>query len=381
MLWAMYASAFVPGPESPSKGPRSEPLLGCITKRFVKRSTLLRVEKVVVTLLVGYALFDLLISDISRGQKTMPSSSADGGGVASHGCAFVRGVPVPATQAGIIHRLKTQTVEDCCVECANSPPPAHFYFDQTTSQCWCRGSEQELLVVGDGETDGTDDSHRGQAANFLSGEPSCCRALADARVANRTHYEDSFARTMDIGDLNDDGLMSEAEFAQFHVVADANHDGMLSRGEFRHWLNSAVGDDDQGEYGGTVTAALLLHVCAFQAVPLVGFGFLDNCIMIVAGDAIDNGIGRALRLSTMGAAGLGNLISDVAGLGLEDYVRLISDKIMSTPMLNHDQKSSPKVMTAQALGGILGISLGCLLGMAPLLLMGATKPSGQAASG
>jgi hypothetical protein len=66
---------------------------------------------------------------------------------------------------------------------------------------------------------------------------------------------------------------------------------------------------------------------------------------------------------------------------LEDYVRLISDKIMSTPMLNHDQKSSPKVMTAQALGGILGISLGCLLGMAPLLLMGATKASGQAASG
>ena len=85
--------------------------------------------------------------------------------------------------------------------------------------------------------------------------------------------------------------------------------------------------------------------------------------------------------TTMAAAGLGNLISDVAGLGLEDYVRLIADKIMRSPKLNREQKSSPKVMTAQALGGILGISLGCLLGMAPLLLVGNGKASGQASKG
>ncbi len=329
-----------------------------------------------VTLLVGYALFDLLIFDLSR--RGGENSAADGGGIPSHGCAFVRGVPVPVAGGPSIHRLKTQTVEDCCVECASSPQSAHFYFDHSKGQCWCRGSEQEASVSEQDEG-GKGGSRRGLAANILSGDPSCCRALADARVANSSYYEDSFARTMDIGDLNDDGLMSEAEFAQFHVVADANHDGMLTRGEFRHWLDSAVGDDDQGEYGGSVTAALLLHVCAFQAVPLIGFGFLDNCIMIVAGDAIDNGIGRTLRISTMAAAGLGNLISDVAGLGLEDYVRLVSDKIMHTPMLNHDQKSSPMVMTAQALGGILGISLGCLLGMAPLLV-GTAKASGHAAS-
>jgi hypothetical protein len=41
-----------------------------------------------------------------------------------------------------------------------------------------------------------------------------------------------------------------------------------------------------------------------------------------------------------------------------------------TPQLSREQKTSPRVMTAQALGGIAGISLGCLLGMAPLLLMG-----------
>ena len=375
----MYGSGFVPGPESPSKGVRSEPtLIVRVAKRCLKRTTLLRMEKLVVALLVGYALFDLLIFDLNR-SGTLPSGAGEGD-VAPHGCAFVRGVPVPVAGGPGIHRLKTQTVEDCCVVCANSPQSAHFFFDQTKGQCWCRDSDQGVMLSDEG-VDGAASSDRGGAANILSGEPSCCRALADARAANSTHYEDSFARTMDIGDLNDDGLMSETEFAQFHVVADANHDGMLTRGEFRHWLNSAVGDDDKGEYGGTVTTPLLLHVCAFQAVPLIGFGFLDNCIMIVAGDAIDSGIGRTLRISTMAAAGLGNTISDVAGLGLEDYVRLIADKIMRSPMLNHDQKSSPAVMTAQALGGILGISLGCLLGMAPLLLVGNGKASGQASNG
>ncbi|MFB1004520.1 MAG: hypothetical protein QMC70_10350, partial [Bacteroidia bacterium] len=72
-----------------------------------------------------------------------------------------------------------------------------------------------------------------------------------------------------------------------------------------------MGEDDLGD-SKEVTTGLLLHVAAVQSVPLIGFGFLDNCIMIVAGDAIDNGVGRALRISTMAAAGLGNLISDVA---------------------------------------------------------------------
>lgn len=372
----MYPGPFAQAVESPSKGSRgSTPLLWRITKRFAKRSTWHRVEKLVVTMLVAYALFDLLIFDLNR--QSAAQSIAHEGEHMPHGCAFVHGVPVPAAGGPGIHRLKTQTVEDCCVSCANSLQSAHFYFDQTKGQCWCRGSEQNADLSG--VQAGADGSYRGLDANILSGEPACCLALADARVANRSHYEDSFERTMDIGDLNNDGLMSETEFAQFHVVADRNHDGMLTRGEFRHWLDSAVGDDDQGEYGGTVTTALLLHVCAFQAVPLIGFGFLDNCIMIVAGDAIDSGIGKTLRISTMAAAGLGNLISDVAGLGLEDYVRLVSDKILDTPMLNHEQKLSPKVMTAQALGGILGISLGCVLGMAPLLV-GTGKSSAQASA-
>ncbi len=34
-------------------------------------------------------------------------------------------------------------------------------------------------------------------------------------------------------------------------------------------------------------------------VPMVGFGFLDNSIMIVSGDIIEESFGRMLMISTM----------------------------------------------------------------------------------
>ena len=47
---------------------------------------------------------------------------------------------------------------------------------------------------------------------------------------------------------------------------------------------------------------------------MVGFGFMDNLVMITAGDAIDSTFGVALGISTMAAAGFGQCISDVAGI-------------------------------------------------------------------
>ncbi|XP_061144472.1 transmembrane protein 65-like isoform X2 [Syngnathus typhle] len=63
------------------------------------------------------------------------------------------------------------------------------------------------------------------------------------------------------------------------------------------------------------TAAQLRYVLLHNALPFVGFGFLDNCIMIVAGTQIELSIGVILGISTMAAAALGNLVSDLAGLG------------------------------------------------------------------
>lgn len=57
-----------------------------------------------------------------------------------------------------------------------------------------------------------------------------------------------------------------------------------------------------------------------NGVPFIGFGFLDNFFMIIAGDYIESTIGVYMCMSTMAAAALGNTISDVLGLGLAQFV-------------------------------------------------------------
>jgi Zn-dependent membrane protease YugP len=59
-----------------------------------------------------------------------------------------------------------------------------------------------------------------------------------------------------------------------------------------------------------------LQLVLYEAMlPFIGFGFLDNFVMIIAGEYIDITIGTALGISTMAAAAFGNLISDLFGLG------------------------------------------------------------------
>jgi tRNA-specific adenosine deaminase 1 len=64
------------------------------------------------------------------------------------------------------------------------------------------------------------------------------------------------------------------------------------------------------------TIAELRALTIATAVPFLGFGFMDNFILIIAGDAIDTSLGVMLGLSTMCAAAIGNIISDVAGIML-----------------------------------------------------------------
>ncbi|CAL8356833.1 unnamed protein product [Arctogadus glacialis] len=52
------------------------------------------------------------------------------------------------------------------------------------------------------------------------------------------------------------------------------------------------------------TRAQLRYVLLHNAIPFVGFGFLDNAIMIVAGTQIELSIGVILGISTMAAVEL-----------------------------------------------------------------------------
>ena len=66
----------------------------------------------------------------------------------------------------------------------------------------------------------------------------------------------------------------------------------------------------------------LLTTAIASGIPFVGFGFCDNAIMLMAGERIEASLGVAFGITTLAAAGLGNLISDVVGLGLADTIEV-----------------------------------------------------------
>ncbi|KAM9546145.1 transmembrane protein 65-like [Salvelinus alpinus] len=116
------------------------------------------------------------------------------------------------------------------------------------------------------------------------------------------------------------------------------------------------------------TSAQLRYVLLHNAIPFVGFGFLDNAIMIVAGTQIELSIGVILGISTMAAAALGNLVSDLAGLGLAGYVEALACRCgLVGPDLNPKQADMWQTRVSTHSGKAIGVAIGCILGMFPLL--------------
>uniref|UniRef100_A0A8D0EMK9 Transmembrane protein 65 n=1 Tax=Strix occidentalis caurina TaxID=311401 RepID=A0A8D0EMK9_STROC len=98
----------------------------------------------------------------------------------------------------------------------------------------------------------------------------------------------------------------------------------------------------------------LKHVFFHNALPFVGFGFLDNAIMIAAV-----------------TAALGNLVSDLAGLGLAGYVEALASRLgLSIPDLTPKQADMWQTRLSAHLGKAIGVTIGCILGMFPLLFFG-----------
>ncbi|XP_072761173.1 uncharacterized protein [Anoplolepis gracilipes] len=111
----------------------------------------------------------------------------------------------------------------------------------------------------------------------------------------------------------------------------------------------------------------LMLVAIANAIPFVGFGFLDNFIMIVAGDQIELVLNRRFPISTMAAAALGNTVSDVIGIGSVHYVEMFAQKVgFKAPKLTLAQLNLPRTRIAANLGRVIGVTIGCLIGMTPI---------------
>ncbi|KAH8055744.1 hypothetical protein JL722_8092 [Aureococcus anophagefferens] len=101
--------------------------------------------------------------------------------------------------------------------------------------------------------------------------------------------------------------------------------------------------------------AQLWRLALNVGVPFVGFGFADNLIMILAGDAIDNDI-----------VGIG------AGDVIERYANVILGKSKSKP-LTTEQLTHRASRAVKGWASAVGISVGCVIGMFPLLFLGEKK--------
>jgi len=173
-------------------------------------------------------------------------------------------------------------------------------------------------------------------------------------------------------------ILKRDDLERIFREADENHDGMVSPLELSKWysrrfiakkdssddedLNKDVSCDDE-----VIERKQLARLAVQFSIPMIGFGFADNFIMICAGEFIDAKIGAALAISTMAAAGLGNLVSDVAGVGLSSIIERTADTMgLPKPNLTKNQKASRIVKLTTAASSASGIAVGCLFGMAPL---------------
>lgn len=108
---------------------------------------------------------------------------------------------------------------------------------------------------------------------------------------------------------------------------------------------------------------------------------MDNAILIIAGEAIDIHLGVALGISTMCAAAIGNIISDLCGvifgtvvedvlLGWSKKMEILTGgrvKLPPMPKLSYEQRKLRSVKWSGQFGCAVGLTVGCVIGMFPLL--------------
>lgn len=117
------------------------------------------------------------------------------------------------------------------------------------------------------------------------------------------------------------------------------------------------------------------RVYALQcAVPMIGFGFMDNVIMIQVGDLIDSTLGVTFGFATITAAAMGQVCSDVSGVCFGGFVDALFAKLgLPISDLTPDQLTLASTRTIRTVSMAIGVFSGCLLGMTSLLFMDLEK--------
>jgi len=107
---------------------------------------------------------------------------------------------------------------------------------------------------------------------------------------------------------------------------------------------------------------------------MVGFGFMDQTVMVHAGNMIDLTFGVTLGLSTLSAAACGQICSDVAGVTFGGAIESLAARCgLPEPKLSGRQQSLRVVKRVGFAGRVVGVVVGCVLGLTNLLFIDASR--------
>ena len=109
---------------------------------------------------------------------------------------------------------------------------------------------------------------------------------------------------------------------------------------------------------------------------MVGFGFMDQTVMLLAGNAIDCTIGVTFGFSTLTAAAFGQICSDAAGvLSGGTLERLFVFMGLPAAKFTAEQSQLLSVKRVGLAGQLIGVVFGCCLGMVNLLFIDTNRSS------
>jgi hypothetical protein len=116
----------------------------------------------------------------------------------------------------------------------------------------------------------------------------------------------------------------------------------------------------------TLSWQQIQSVLMSAAIPMVGFGFMDNFVMIQAGGYIDSTLGVQFGLATLTAAAMGQVVSDVSGVLFGGSLERILSPFIKQVKLSTAQQRLPAVARLRLAGAVGGVIVGCILGASSL---------------
>jgi len=197
--------------------------------------------------------------------------------------------------------------------------------------------------------------------------PSTITAKKASRPLAAARLSPSFKTTVD--HLRFRPKSTLAASSRNMIVIRRNNQAVSKRQQHKKSTLAISGKNNTTTATEQLSSQQIRSIFLSAAIPMVGFGFMDNFVMITAGQAIDNSLGVQMGLATMTAAAMGQVVSDVSGVMFGDTLARLFK--VSSAQLSASQRelAAVQIHRLRLAGAILGVIAGCTLGATALYIV------------